>query len=466
MNKIETTILKNLIYNDEYARKVVPFIKTDYFLDNSEKIIFENVIDFIKKYNKCPTLETIEISLQNSNLTEGQFNDCVKLTKTLVNENSDIQWLYDETEKFCKEKAVYNSILQSIGIIEGKDKVLSKDSIPSLLQEALSVSFDPSVGHDFFEDADERYDSYIEKEDKIPFDLDMFNEITDGGLPDKSLNIVLAGTGVGKSLFMCHHAASVLAQGKNVLYVTLEMSEKKIAERIDANLLNIPVKELRSGDLPKMEYTNRMSKLNKKTNGKLIIKEYPTSTAHTGHFKGLIDELRIKKHFVPDILFIDYLNICASSRYKPGSRNNSYEIVKAIAEELRGLAVENSLPVVSATQTTRGGYDNTDLALTDTSESFGVPATADLLFGLVTSDELNQLNQFMVIQMKNRYNDPTINKRFMIGVDRTKMKLYNLEKSAQVNLADSGINMDNNVLENASFKNMFKDDKDFSGIKV
>ena len=334
------------------------------------------------------------------------------------------------------------------------------------MQEALSVSFDPSVGHDFFEDADERYDSYIEKEDKIPFDLDMFNEITDGGLPDKSLNIVLAGTGVGKSLFMCHHAASVLAQGKNVLYVTLEMSEKKIAERIDANLLNIPVKELRSGDLPKMEYTNRMSKLNKKTNGKLIIKEYPTSTAHTGHFKGLIDELRIKKHFVPDILFIDYLNICASSRYKPGSRNNSYEIVKAIAEELRGLAVENSLPVVSATQTTRGGYDNTDLALTDTSESFGVPATADLLFGLVTSDELNQLNQFMVIQMKNRYNDPTINKRFMIGVDRTKMKLYNLEKSAQVNLADSGINMDNNVLENASFKNMFKDDKDFSGIKV
>jgi replicative DNA helicase len=464
MTRIETTVLKNLIHNEDYLRKVIPFLKEDYFTDTTDKISFKLISDFVKKYNKSPTIEALEISLQNSSLSEGQFRDASGLIKSLtLFEESNQEWLVEETEKFCKDKAVYNAILNSIQILDGKDNQHTKDGIPSLLQEALGVCFDSTVGHDYFENAEERYEFYHKKENRIPFDLDIFNKITQGGMPNKTLNIVLAGTGVGKSLFMCHVASSVLAQGKNVLYITMEMAEEKIAERLDANLLNIEIDQIK--DLPKQMFNKRLEKVHNKTSGKLIVKEYPTASAHVGHFKSLLNELSLKREFRPDIIFIDYLNICASSRFKPGGSVNSYTYVKAIAEELRGLAVEFNVPVMSATQTTRSGYSNTDVDLTDTSESFGLPATADFMFALISTEELEQLNQIMVKQLKNRYNDPTLYKRFMVGVDRAKMRLYDVENSAQTNIVNSGITLDEEELEDYSFNKMFKQ-KDFSGIKI
>ena len=464
MKSIETTILRNLIHNEEYLRRVLPFLKEEYFSSSNEKAIFNFIDEFAKKYNKHPTIEALEITLQNSSLAEGQFADTSSLLKTLnLHEQANEDWLIDETERFCKDKAVYNAIVNSIQILDGKDKHHTKDGIPSLLQEALGVCFDSSVGHDYIDNADSRYDFYHKKESKIPFDLEVFNKITQGGLPTKTLNIVLAGTGVGKSLFMCHMAASCLAQNKNVLYITMEMAEERIAERLDANLLNIDIDQIK--ELPKDTFNKRITKLSGKTTGKLIVKEYPTAAAHAGHFKSLLNELSLKKQFKPDIVFIDYLNICASSRFKPGGAVNSYMYVKAIAEELRGLAVEHNVPVVSATQTTRSGFANTDVDLTDTSESFGLPATADFMFALISTEEMEQLNQLMVKQLKNRYNDPTFHKRFVIGVDRAKMRLYDVEESAQANIIDSGINLDEQELEDYSFDKMFKK-KDFSGIKI
>ena len=465
MNRLEVTILKNLVSNEEYMRKVMPFIKGEYFTDSTDRIVFKLVQEFITKYNKSPTTEALEISLQNSNTGEGDFKEVASLIGQLVQkETPDQDWLMDETEKFCKDKAVYNAILQSIGILEGRDKQYTKDGIPSLLQEALGVCFDSSVGHDYFENSSERYDFYHRVESRIPFDIALFNKITQGGLPNKTLNIALAGTGVGKSLFMCHVAAGAIAQGRNVLYITLEMAEERIAERIDSNLLNVEIDQLK--DLPKNMFESRVQKINQKTHGKLIIKEYPTASAHVGHFKALLSELALKRSFKPDIIFIDYLNICASSRFKPGGSVNSYTYVKAIAEELRGLAVEFNLPIMSATQTTRSGYSNTDVELTDTSESFGLPATADFMFALISTEELEQLNQIMVKQLKNRYNDPTMHKRFMVGIDRAKMKLFDLEATAQKDLVDTGIALDEDSFEEISFSKLLKPKKDFSSIKI
>ena len=469
MSRIETTILKNLTCNENYMRKVLPFIRSEYFTETNDRVVFELIREFVEKYNRPPTLEALDISLQNSNIIEQQYKEVQSLVKTLTaTEDTNQEWLVDETEKFCKDKAVYNAILKSIGILEGNDKQHSKDGIPSLLQEALGVCFDSSVGHDYFEDSSNRFDFYHRVESRIPFDITLLNKITNGGLPNKTLNIALAGTGVGKSLFMCHMAASTLALGKNVLYITLEMAEERIAERVDANLLNIEMDQLK--DLPKTMFENRIKKVNEKAHGKLIIKEYPTASAHAGHFKALLNELSLKRSFKPDIIFIDYLNICSSSRFKPGGSVNSYTYVKAIAEELRGLAVEFNLPIVSATQTTRSGYSNTDVELTDTSESFGLPATADFMFALISTEELEQLNQLMVKQLKNRYNDPTLHKRFMIGIDRAKMRLYDLEPTAQQGLVDTGkLADDDDVHEDGiNFTKFFKAQpkKDFSSIKL
>lgn len=464
-NRIELTILRNLISNEEYMRKVLPFLKEEYFTDSNDRVTYVLITNFVEKFNKLPTIEALEIALQNSNSNEVQFREVGELIKKLtVKEVSEENWLLDETEKFCKDKAVYNAILKSIGILEGNDKQNSKDGIPSLLQEALGVCFDTTVGHDYFENSEDRYDFYHRIESRVPFDLELFNKITNGGLPKKTLNIALAGTGVGKSLFMCHMASGALARGLNVLYVTMEMAEERIAERIDANLLNIEIDQIK--DLSQQMFKSRINKISKKTQGKLIIKEYPTASAHVGHFKGLLNELWLKRTFKPDIIFVDYLNICASARFKPGGSVNSYTYVKAIAEELRGLAVEFNLPIVSATQTTRSGYSNTDVELTDTSESFGLPATADFMFALISTEELEQLNQIMVKQLKNRYNDPTVYKRFMIGIDRARMKLYDLEPSAQKDLVDTGINIDEESLEDFSFSKILKSKKDFSSIKL
>jgi len=437
MDSIEITILKNLIHNDEYSRKVVPFINKDYFEEFHEKIIFEEVCTFIVKYNSLPTKETLIIeSEKRTDITEDVFakiRDCVGLLNDTPN---DLQWLLDTTEKWCRDRAIYLALVESISIADGDNSKKNPDAIPSILSDALAVSFDNQVGHDYLEDYEERYESYHREEDKIPFDLDYFNKITKGGLPNKTLNVALAGTGVGKSLFMCHLAASTLLQGKNVLYITLEMAEEKIAERIDANLLNVPIQDIIN--LPQQIFEKKVTNLAKKTQGSLIIKEYPTASAHSGHFKALLSELALKKSFKPDIIFVDYLNICASSRYKANGNVNSYSYIKAIAEELRGLAVEANLPIVSATQTTRSGYGNSDVDLTDTSESFGLPATADLMFALISTEELENLSQIMVKQLKNRYHDPTLNKRFVVGIDRGKMKLYDCEQSAQDDILDSG----------------------------
>jgi replicative DNA helicase len=422
-------------------RKVIPFLKRDYFLDNSDKIIYDKIKGFIDQYNAIPSRDALVIAVQNDKtLNEDQYKEVAESILQLEPTDHNKDWLYKETEKFCKDKAIYNAILSSIAIIDGRDKARTEDGIPQLLQEALGVCFDNNVGHDYIDSSDQRFEFYHKIESRIPFDLDYFNKITNGGMPNKTLNVCLAGTGVGKSLFMCHVAASVLAQNKNVLYITLEMAEERIAERIDANLMNITMDQLK--ELPKAIFDNRIEKIKDRTQGKLIIKEYPTAGAHTGHFKALLNELQLKRQFKPDIIIIDYLNICASSRFKGGANINSYTLIKSIAEELRGLAVEENVPILSATQTTRGGYGNTDVELTDTSESFGLPATVDFMFALISTEDLEAMNQLMVKQLKNRYNDPTINKRFVIGVDRAKMKLYDLEQSAQKNIMDSGIKED------------------------
>ena len=434
---IERTTLSNLISNEPYARKVLPFLKPEYYSDIHDRVIFEEINKFVEKYGNLPTKQTLSIELDNrKDLNQEQFGKVLEIIETLNEHDVDMQWLIDTTEKFCKDKAVYNAIISGIQIIDGKDKQHTAEAIPSILTEALAVAFDQNVGHDYVENGEERFEFYHKKEERIEFDLDYFNKITKGGLPQKTLNIALAGTGVGKSLFMCHMAASVLMQGKNVLYITMEMAEERIAERIDANLMNITMDELH--ELPKKMFTDRLAKIQKKTNGKLIIKEYPTASAHTGHFRSLIKELALKKSFKPDIIFIDYLNICASSRFKGNANVGSYFYIKAIAEELRGLAVENIVPIVSATQTTRSGFSSSDIGLEDTSESFGLPATADLMFALISTEELEDLTQIMVKQLKNRYNDPSMNKRFILGIDRARMKLYDCEQEAQKDIVDSG----------------------------
>ena len=427
MEKVELTILRNLLCNEDFYRKVVPFVKPDYFQDMSEKVIFEEIHDFSTKYDKIPTKEVLNIGLQQrTDLNDDTFKNATALVENFNDEWVDTEWLLDSTEKWCQERAVYNALLQSIKIADGGDEKLDKGAIPSILQDALAVSFDEYIGHDYVDQALDRYAYYHKDELKIPFDLEKFNLVTKGGLPNKTLNIALAGTGVGKSLFMCHMASACLSQGKNVLYITMEMAEEKIAERIDANLLNVNIKDI--GDIPEQLFTSRVSEIGRKTQGKLIIKEYPTASAHVGHFKGLLSDLALKKDFKPDIIFIDYLNICASARYR-GAIVNSYTYVKGIAEELRGLAVEQDLPIVSATQTTRSGFGSSDPSLEDTSESFGLPATADFMFALVSTEELEQSGRIMVKQLKNRYNDPTYFKRFTVGIDRAKMKLYNVEDS-------------------------------------
>ena len=436
--RIEETILRNLICNEQYYRKVVPFIKADYFQEYNEKILFEEIADFAAKYDKVPTKEVLTINLQNrGDLTEETFKDTLSGLNSLSDEWVDYDWLCDSTEKWCQDRAIYNALMQSIKIADGGDKKLDKGAIPSILQDALAVSFDEHIGHDYIEQADDRYEFYHRKEEKIPFDLEKFNYITKGGLPNKTLNIALAGTGVGKSLFMCHMAGSALSQGYNVLYITCEMAEEKIAERIDANLLNVSVKDII--DIPEVLFRSKVQEISKKTQGKLIIKEYPTASAHAGHFRALLNDLQLKKDFKPDLIFVDYLNICASVRYK-GAIVNSYTYVKAIAEELRGLAVETNLPIISATQTTRAGFGNSDPDLTDTSESFGLPATADFMFALISTEELEEQGRIMVKQLKNRYNDPTASKKFMLGIDRSKMRLYDVaEDSSILNAEDEEV---------------------------
>ena len=437
MTTIEQTALNNLIHNEPYARKVLPFIKGDYFSDRTERIVFEEIQKFVDKYNALPNQNSLEVELDSrKDLSEEDYKRVLSVLKSLKSDDDvNFEWLVETTEQFCKDKAVYNAIVDGIKIIDGKDKARGVDALPSILTDALAVGFDNRVGHDYLLDSESRFDFYHKVEEKIPFDLDFFNRITKGGLPQKTLNIALAGTGVGKSLFMCHMAANCLSQGRSVLYITLEMAEERIAERIDANLMNISIDDLH--ELPKQMYDNKMDAIIKNTNGTLVIKEYPTASAHCNHFRGLIKELAIKKSFKPDIIFIDYLNICASSRFKANGNVNSYMYIKAIAEELRGLAVETNVPIMSATQTTRSGYSNSDVGLEDTSESFGLPATADLMFALISNEELDELNQIAVKQLKNRYNDPTTNKRFVVGIDRAKMKLFDVGEDEQKGLADS-----------------------------
>ena len=454
MERVETTILRNLIFNNDYCRKVLPFIKSEYFEEINERVIFEEICKFILSYDNLATKEVILIETENrTDITEDVYRKICDYITSLDDISVDQQWLTDITEKWCRDRAIYLALMESIKIADGNDEKKSRDSIPSILQNALAVSFDDHIGHDYLNDYLERYESYHRKEDKIPFDLEYFNKITKGGLPNKTLNVALAGTGVGKSLFMCHMASSVLLQGRNVLYITLEMAEDRIAERIDANLLNVNIKDI--PDLTKNIFEKKINNLITKTNGKLVIKEYPTGSAHTGHFKALLNELSLKKSFRPDIIFIDYLNICCSSRYKSNFSVNSYSYIKAIAEELRGLAVEFNVPIVSATQTTRSGYGNSDVELTDTSESFGLPATADLMFALISTEELENLGQIMVKQLKNRYNDPTINKRFVVGIDRAKMRLYDCEQSAQQDILDSGKEEEYDHEEHSNAKSKF-----------
>jgi|TARA_Y100000992_G_scaffold194349_1_gene132115 replicative DNA helicase len=454
MERIETTILRNLVFNEEYSRKVIPFIQPDYFEQRTEKIIFQEITQFIVKYGAAITTEALAIELENrTDLSETEVKESREITSNLTDAPVEHNWLLDTTEKWCRDRAIYLALMESIGIADGGDKEKNRDAIPSILSDALAVSFDNHIGHNYLEDYKERYESYHRKEDRIPFDLEYFNKITKGGLPNKTLNVALAGTGVGKSLFMCHMASSVLLNGRNVLYITMEMAEEKIAERIDANLLNVPIQDL--VELPKSSFENKVTNLTKKTQGQLIIKEYPTASAHSGHFKALLNELSLKKSFKPDIIFVDYLNICASSRYKGSANINSYTLVKSIAEELRGLAVEAEVPIVSATQTTRSGYGSSDVDLTDTSESFGLPATADLMFALISTEELEQLGQIMVKQLKNRYNDPTIFKRFIVGIDRAKMRLYDCEQTAQEDILDSGREEEYNYEEEKKPKKSF-----------
>lgn len=460
--KIQTTILRNLINNDDFTRKVIPFIRKDYF-ESDHRLIFDQVISFVDKYNKLPTPEALEIELSSLDVNDALLVDAstvlngIRATK---DNEVDTEWLVDETERWCQDRAIHLAIMESINIIEGKHNSLKKDALPKLLSDALGVTFDSSVGHDYINDAEKRFDFYHTVEDRIPFDLEYFNSITKGGLPRKTLNIALAGTGVGKSLFMCHVAANALTQGRNVLYITMEMAEERIAERIDANLMNLPIDQLET--LPKEMFDNKITKIAQKNIGKLIIKEYPTGAAHTGHFRALLNELKLKKNFMPDMIFIDYLNICSSSRMKGlGGSINTYSLIKSIAEEIRGLAVEFNVPIISATQTTRSGFGNSDVGLEDTSESFGLPATADFMFALVSTEELEKLGQIMVKQLKNRYNDPTANKRFVIGVDRSRMKLYDVEDDAQT-LMDDGPAFD----KSTSGERVGSEKRNFNDFKV
>ena len=460
--KIQTTILRNLITNDEFTRKVIPFLKKEYF-EGAHKFVFNQIVDFVTKYNKLPTSEALSIEISSSEKVSQQAITEASVVLTELSEKvppSDMTWLVDTTEKWCQDRAIYLAIMESINIIDGKHQSLTKNALPELLSSALAVTFDANVGHDYINDAESRYEFYHRTEDRIPFDLEYLNAITKGGLPKKTLNIALAGTGVGKSLFMCHVGAAALTQGKNVLYITMEMSEEKIAERIDANLMNIPIDQLEV--ISKDMFKSKIAKIAQKSIGKLIIKEYPTGAAHVGHFRALLNELKLKKSFVPDIIFIDYLNICSSSRMKGmGGSINSYTYIKSIAEEIRGLAVEFNVPIFSATQTTRSGFSNTDVGLEDTSESFGLPATADLMIALVSTEELEKLGQIMVKQLKNRYNDPTFHKRFVIGVDRARMKLYDVEQSAQTLVQDVPVFDKSNTGSRMKAEN-----KNFSGIKV
>ena len=456
MERVEFLVLKSLLHNEEFLRKTIPFIKSEYFQDHNQKIVFEEIVDFVNRYNETPTQEVLSIEIEKRNdINEQSFKELVHLVSNLTEEPQEFEWLCDTTEKWCKERAIYLALMESIQIADGQDNKKSPDAIPSILSDALSVSFDNHVGHDYLNDYEERFELYHKKENKIEFDLEYFNKITKGGLPNKTLNIALAGTGVGKSLFMCHMASSCLLQNKNVLYITCEMAEEKIAERIDANLLNVNIQDIT--ELPKQTFEKKVTNLAQKTQGTLIIKEYPTATAHSGHFKSLLNELALKKSFRPDIIFIDYLNICASSRYRGGSNVNSYTIIKSIAEELRGLACEANVPIVSATQTTRSGYGSSDVELTDTSESFGLPATADLMFALISTEELESLGQILVKQLKNRYNDLSIYKRFVVGIDRAKMRLFDCEQVAQNDL------LDNKQEEEYSYEE--KPKKSFDGFK-
>ena len=448
MDRIENLILRSLSHNERFSRKVIPFIKSDYFHDNAEKVIFQEIEQYIIKYNSNVTVQALSIEVESrTDVTDSDIKTIRAILDNFDAVTGTDEWMIDSTEKWCKKQAIYNALMESVSIANGDSQTKAEDAIPSILSEALGVSFDSNVGHDYIENAEDRWEYYHQKEDKIPFDIDLLNKITKGGLPNKTLNIALAGTGVGKSLFMCHVAAGALMQNKNVLYITCEMAEEKIAERIDANLLNVNIQDI--GELPKQMFESKVAKLSTKTQGSLVIKEYPTASAHSGHFKALLNELKLKKNFTPDIIFIDYLNICASSRIRAGSNANSYTLVKSIAEELRGLAVEFKVPIVSATQTTRSGYGNSDVNITDTSESFGLPATADLMIALISTEELEELGQIMVKQLKNRYNDPTLHKRFVVGIDRAKMRLYDCEQSAQDDILDSG---DSETQEGSSLK--------------
>ena len=467
MNRLEHSILKNLIYNDSYCRKVLPFISADYFSDDTEKVVFKEVNEFVNKYKSLPTHEALVINFTESkSLTETQVRTSVNLLNEIHEHREDPseeQWLIEQTEKFCQDKAIYNAIMESVSILDDKNHKTSKGEIPKLLSDALGVSFDSHIGHDYINDAEERFEFYHRVEERVRFDLDFFNKITKGGLPVKTLNIALAGTGVGKSLFMCHVAASCISQGRNVLYITLEMAEERIAERIDANLLNIDIQELHT--ISKQDYDRKFEVLRNKTQGKLIIKEYPTASASTLHFRSLLQDLHLKKNFKPEIIFVDYLNICSSARMKPGNSVNSYTYIKAIAEELRGLAVEFAVPIVSATQTTRSGFTNSDPGLEDTSESFGLPATADFMFALITTEELEQLGQIMVKQLKNRYSDPNNYKRFVIGIDRSKMKLYDAEPDAQNGIIDSGTDIPDKPINTFGNRER-KFNSKFEGVRV
>ena len=437
MNQIENLILRSLTHDENFSRKTIPFIEPNYFHDQSERTIFEEIAKYMVKYNETPSIDALRIEIDSRlDLTEDVVRSISNTFDDFSIPESSTEWMIDSTEKWCKKQAIYNALMESIGIANGDDKHKAEDAIPGILSNALAVSFDPNVGHDYIEDARERFDFYHRTEERIPFDLEYLNKITKGGLPKKTLNVALAGTGVGKSLFMCHMAASSLMMGHNVVYITAEMAEERIAERIDANLLNVNIKDL--SEVPLTNFENKINTLSKKTPGKLIIKEYPTASAHVGHFKALLNELKLKKDFTPDIIFIDYLNICASSRIRNQSGVNSYTLVKNIAEEIRGLAVEFNVPIVSATQTTRSGYGDSDVKITDTSESFGLPATADLMVALISSEELEGLGQIMVKQLKNRYNDPTVHKRFIVGIDRAKMRLYDCEQTAQDDILDTG----------------------------
>jgi len=456
MERVEFLVLKSLLHNEDFLRKTIPFIKPEYFQDTNQKIVFEEILDFVNQYNQSPTREVLSIEIEKrTDVNEQSFKELTHVVSCLDDEPQEFEWLCNTTEKWCKERAIYLALMESIQIADGQNDKKVPDAIPSILSDALSVSFDNHVGHDYLNDYEFRWEMYHKKENRIEFDLENFNKITKGGLVNKSLNIALAGTGVGKSLFMCHMASSCLLQNKNVLYITLEMSEEKIAERIDANLLNVNIQDI--VELPKQTFETKVNNLTQKTKGTLIIKEYPTASAHSGHFKSLLNELALKKSFRPDIIFIDYLNICASSRYRAGSNVNSYTTIKSIAEELRGLACEADVPIVSATQTTRSGYGSSDVELTDTSESFGLPATADLMFALISTEELESLGQILVKQLKNRYNDVNIYKRFVVGIDRAKMRLFDCEQTAQDDLLDN--------TREGEYDNEEKPKKSFEGFK-